>query len=46
MAASQSATAGMIDPTIFEQLQAQIDDDGHVREELRNILQKLERQGG
>ncbi|KAL9604003.1 MAG: hypothetical protein Q9219_000765 [cf. Caloplaca sp. 3 TL-2023] len=35
----------MVDPRIFEQLQANVDDDAHVREELRNILQKLERQG-
>ncbi|KAI4151637.1 MAG: hypothetical protein L6R39_001976 [Caloplaca ligustica] len=34
----------MVDPAIFERLQANIDDDAHVREELRNILQKLERQ--
>ena len=36
---------GIVDPTIFEQLQADIDDDSHVREEIRNILQKRERQG-
>lgn len=35
----------MIDPAIFEQLQANIDDDSHLREEVRNILQKRERQG-
>ncbi|KAL9582648.1 MAG: hypothetical protein Q9212_003170 [Teloschistes hypoglaucus] len=35
----------MIDPAIFEQLQANIDNDAQVREELRNILQRLERQG-
>lgn len=45
MAASESATPGMVDPAIFEQLQANIDSDAQVREELRNILQKLERQG-
>ncbi|KAI4108553.1 MAG: hypothetical protein L6R37_000989 [Teloschistes peruensis] len=44
MAASESATPGMVDPAIFEQLQANIDSDAQVREELRNILQKLERQ--
>ncbi|KAL8752642.1 MAG: hypothetical protein Q9199_005601 [Rusavskia elegans] len=35
----------MIDPAIFEQLQANIDDDSQLREEVRNILQKRERQG-
>ncbi len=35
----------MIDPAIFEQLQANIDDDSHLRDEVRNILQKRERQG-
>ncbi|KAL8833572.1 MAG: hypothetical protein Q9170_004187 [Blastenia crenularia] len=38
------AVVGMVDPAIFEQLQANIDDDTHVREEIRNVLQKLERQ--
>ncbi|KAI4192586.1 MAG: hypothetical protein LQ350_008616 [Teloschistes chrysophthalmus] len=45
MAASESTTPGMVDPAIFEQLQANIDSDAQVREELRNILQRLERQG-
>ncbi|KAL8665193.1 MAG: hypothetical protein Q9202_002415 [Teloschistes flavicans] len=45
MAVSESITPGMIDPAIFEQLQANIDSDAQVREELRNILQRLERQG-
>ncbi|KAL8654367.1 MAG: hypothetical protein Q9226_003465 [Calogaya cf. arnoldii] len=36
---------GMIDPAIFKQLQANIDDDSQLREEVRNILQKRERQG-
>ncbi|KAL8673803.1 MAG: hypothetical protein Q9168_001768 [Polycauliona sp. 1 TL-2023] len=36
---------GMVDPTIFEQLQADIDNDSKVREEISNILQKRERQG-
>lgn len=35
----------MIDPAIFEQLQANIDDDSQFRDEVRNILQKRERQG-
>lgn len=35
----------MIDPAIFEQLQANIDDDSQLRDEVRNILQKRERQG-
>ena len=40
-----AAIRGMVDPTIFEQLQADIDDDSNVREEIRNFLQKRERQG-
>ncbi|KAL8860347.1 MAG: hypothetical protein Q9178_003318 [Gyalolechia marmorata] len=36
---------GIVDATIFEQLQADIDDDSLVREEIRNILQRRERQG-
>ncbi|KAL8735292.1 MAG: hypothetical protein Q9181_002847 [Wetmoreana brouardii] len=44
MAGAGNAAPGMVDPAIFEQLQANIDSDAHVREELRNILQKLERQ--
>ncbi|KAL8683187.1 MAG: hypothetical protein Q9186_000799 [Xanthomendoza sp. 1 TL-2023] len=35
----------MVDPAIFERLQANIDGDGRVREELRNILQRRDRQG-
>ncbi|KAI9684719.1 MAG: hypothetical protein M1829_000094 [Trizodia sp. TS-e1964] len=39
------AAASMVDPAIFERLQSKIDEDTHVREELRGILQILERQG-
>ena len=35
----------MVNPAIFETLQAKIDEDAQVREELRNILQVLEKQG-
>lgn len=35
----------MIDRTLFEHLQAKIDEDNSVREELRNLLQSLEKQG-
>ncbi|KAI9777773.1 MAG: hypothetical protein M1839_008568 [Geoglossum umbratile] len=35
----------MIDQAIFKRLQAKIDEDAQVKEELRNILQALERQG-
>ena len=35
----------MIDHTLFEHLQAKIDEDNSVREELRNLLQDLEKQG-
>ncbi|KAL8802140.1 MAG: hypothetical protein Q9182_004006 [Xanthomendoza sp. 2 TL-2023] len=40
-----SATSRTVDPAIFERLQANIDSDGRVREELRNILQRRDRQG-
>ncbi|KAI4239634.1 MAG: hypothetical protein LQ349_000244 [Xanthoria aureola] len=40
-----AGSRGMIDPAIFEQLQANIDDDSQFRDEVRNILQKRERQG-
>ncbi|KAI9792668.1 MAG: hypothetical protein M1816_001767 [Peltula sp. TS41687] len=42
MATSQSA--GVVDPAIFEHLQAKIDEDTEAREEIRGILQKLDRQ--
>ncbi|KAL8916633.1 MAG: hypothetical protein Q9208_008392 [Pyrenodesmia sp. 3 TL-2023] len=45
MAAAENAAPDMVDPAIFERLQQNIDDDAHIREELRDILQKLERQG-
>ncbi|KAH7407508.1 putative Translin-1 [Cadophora sp. MPI-SDFR-AT-0126] len=35
----------MVDPRIFEQLQAKIDDDAEVRDQIRAITQTLERQG-
>lgn len=35
----------MVDPAIFEHLQTKIDEDSKVREELRNKLQDLEKQG-
>lgn len=37
--------AQMINPTIFVHLQAKIDEDSSVREELRNHVQNLEKQG-
>lgn len=40
-----SASFGMINPAIFEHLQFKIDEDAQVREELRNKLQGLEKQG-
>ena len=36
---------GMVDPSIFENLQSKIDEDIEVREQLRGILQTLEKQG-
>ena len=35
----------MINPSIFVHLQAKIDEDSSVREELRNLVQNLEKQG-
>jgi hypothetical protein len=34
----------MIDPQIFEELQNKIDEDGKVRDQIRDIIQTLERQ--
>ncbi|MCJ1255209.1 hypothetical protein MMC24_003025 [Lignoscripta atroalba] len=45
MASTNTADFGMVDPAIFEDLQAKIDEDTQVRDELRNILQTLEKQG-
>lgn len=45
MTATSPTSFGMVNPVIFEHLQAKIDEDAHVREELRDILQILERQG-
>ncbi|MCJ1387084.1 hypothetical protein MMC17_010213 [Xylographa soralifera] len=36
---------GMVNPAIFEDLQTKIDEDSQVREELKSILQVLEKQG-
>lgn len=35
---------GMVDPKIFEDLQTKIDEDAEVRDQLKAILQTLERQ--
>jgi hypothetical protein len=40
-----SSATGMIDPHIFEDLQAKIDEDAQVKDQIRAILQILERQG-
>ena len=43
---SMDATAfGMVSPAIFEHLQTKIDEDTQIREDLRNILTALEKQG-
>lgn len=36
---------GMVNPAIFEDLQARVDEDSSVRDELREIIQTLEKQG-
>jgi len=38
-------STGMVDPKIFENLQIKIDEDAEVRDQIRAILQTLERQG-
>lgn len=40
-----AGTDCMINPEIFEHLQTKLDEDAQVREELRNIVQSMERQG-
>lgn len=42
---SSTATDGMVNPAIFTHLQSKIDEDAAVREELRDIVQTLEKQG-
>ena len=42
---ADSTSFGMINPAIFEHLQTKIDEDSQVREEIKNILQVLEKQG-
>ncbi|KAF9736424.1 hypothetical protein PMIN03_004975 [Paraphaeosphaeria minitans] len=39
-----SAPSGMIDPAIFEGLQTKVDEDTAVRDELKDIIQALEKQ--
>jgi len=45
MAFHDPAASGMVNPAIFEHLQAKIDEDSEVREGLKTILQVLEKQG-
>ena len=45
MASSNSLPTGMFSPAIFEHLQSKLDEDGQVREELRAIVQTMERHG-
>jgi hypothetical protein len=40
-----SGATGMVDTRIFEDLQTKIDEDAEVRDQIRAILQTLERQG-
>ncbi|TVY19024.1 Translin-1 [Lachnellula arida] len=42
---SNPSETGMVDPRIFEELQNKIDEDAEVREQIRAIVQTLERQG-
>ena len=45
MEGTTKAALRVVDSAIFEQMQANIDEDSQVWEGIRNILQKLERQG-
>ncbi|KAL9116575.1 MAG: hypothetical protein Q9187_006899 [Circinaria calcarea] len=45
MTSMDAAAFGMVNPVIFEHLQTKIDEDTQIREELRNILTALEKQG-
>jgi hypothetical protein len=40
-----SSYSNVVDAAIFEHLQAKIDEDAEVREQLKGILQDLEKQG-
>ena len=42
MASSQH---GFVDPAVFESLQAKIDDDTKVKDEIRDVCHALEKQG-
>ena len=42
---TMASSTGMVDPKIFENLQTKIDEDAEVRDQIRAILQTLERQG-
>ena len=45
MASLDSAPKAKFSPAIFEHLQTKLDEDAQVREELRNIVQAMEREG-
>lgn len=45
MSSPSSISKGMFGSAIFEHLQVKLDEDSQVREELRNIVQVMERQG-
>jgi hypothetical protein len=40
-----ASSSGMVDPRIFEHLQTKIDEDAEARDQIRAIIQTLERQG-
>ena len=42
---AESDPHALVDHAVFQNLQAKIDEDCSVREELKNILQNLEKQG-
>lgn len=42
---TDSETLGMVDPAIFKRLQGVIDMDSSVRENFKDILQTLDKQG-
>lgn len=45
MATTAFTSQGMVSPAVFEHLQAKLDEDAQVREEIRTMVQSMERQG-
>lgn len=39
-----TSSQGVVDPAVFEKLQVKIDEDSQLRQEIRDIVQSLEKQ--